>query len=1103
MFPFFKPGQKRRNEDIPVSDGREPKRQASSGSFIEDHNSTSDGYGIKILTQPASDKLPVVDILFVHGLTGHRERTWIYKNGNTEIFWPKDLLPSDVPQARIMVFGYDADVVHFWGRTSQSRIANHANNLLSAMAGCRRGVDVALAASQYSADAHIQQIMLATYAIAFLGTPHFGANLAKWADMLSQLIPPPKTANRNIIETLKPHSEVLADIQTGFHAMLRKETETGKRCIKIVCFHEELPSHTGSLIVEMHSAILPGYESIGIHADHKNMTKYRDRFASGYQSVLQPLLRWMEILTDKPSEEQKECLQSLSYYEMDFRKQAVEDPHESTFRWIWDNLTDFKKWLGCGSGFFWIQGKPGSGKSTLMKYILRKLRSHSTSRIPVIASYFFNNRGSSLAKSAEVEEFKRRKQATRGSAEVHWDLDSLRNMFLVTFTRWSSSKEVVLLIDGLDECEGLPEGYLSILQNIVDGCRSGSRRIKVCISSRPEPILKSTFKNTPGLCLENYTYQDILKYVDSRIEALKSLEEGSELIAKLRTDILEKANGVFLWVRFAMDELHRGLAEGDNIMELRQRLSLIPNDLLRLYEHVLNVIREHHRKQALVMLRIVLCARRPLTPFEFYYAVVFGAEPAFPSQKAMQESEIHVRDEDGIEKRIRSRCRGLLEVINSEDAYREKRRIVQFMHQSVKEFVMSDRVFELLDPGSGPSQIARGHDYLARSCIQYLCISELENMPPELLEYEAIYPLYVSIYTGRNGAQRFMFINYSVHNCMEHCQAAEELGVPQSQQIMRFSESFKQNFHVWRRIKFSIGGSDDVLSMPLAVAANFNIASFVEGKLASGDLDLDMNYALLAASCKRHWKIARLLLEHGADINAHFGLYYTPLYVAVVWGDEHTARWLLEQGADVNAQGENELNGTPLLEAAASGAKHIVRLLLEHGADVNALAGKHGTVLQAVSEEGHLEIVQLLLEHGADVNAQGDVYGTALKAAAYGNHEEVVRLLLEHGADVNAQGDGYPGTALMLAAYENHEEVVRLLLEHGADVDAQAGVHGTALHAASSPGHLEIVQLLLEHGADVNAQTRYCGTALCAASDQKHEKIVRLLLQWGAKETPR
>jgi hypothetical protein len=68
-------------------------------------------------------------IVFVHGLTGNRESTWTH--APSKVCWPEKLLKNDIPEARIMSFGYDADVVHFWSEASQNRVGNHAQDLLS------------------------------------------------------------------------------------------------------------------------------------------------------------------------------------------------------------------------------------------------------------------------------------------------------------------------------------------------------------------------------------------------------------------------------------------------------------------------------------------------------------------------------------------------------------------------------------------------------------------------------------------------------------------------------------------------------------------------------------------------------------------------------------------------------------------------------------------------------------------------------------------------------------------------------------------------------------------------------------------------------------
>ena len=74
-------------------------------------------------------------VVFVHGLTGDREKTWTHQS--TSCLWPEELLPLDLPEARIFTYGYDADVAHFFSAASQSRIGNHAQTLLGSLAQVR------------------------------------------------------------------------------------------------------------------------------------------------------------------------------------------------------------------------------------------------------------------------------------------------------------------------------------------------------------------------------------------------------------------------------------------------------------------------------------------------------------------------------------------------------------------------------------------------------------------------------------------------------------------------------------------------------------------------------------------------------------------------------------------------------------------------------------------------------------------------------------------------------------------------------------------------------------------------------------------------------
>lgn len=95
--------------------------------------------------------------------------------------------------------------------------------------------------SKNSADEHLRNILPCTKGILFLGTPHTGAGLAKWAELMAKSIGFIKQSNSQIIEVLESDSEVLARIQTEFHTMLRARAKHGDQPIDITCFFEELP----------------------------------------------------------------------------------------------------------------------------------------------------------------------------------------------------------------------------------------------------------------------------------------------------------------------------------------------------------------------------------------------------------------------------------------------------------------------------------------------------------------------------------------------------------------------------------------------------------------------------------------------------------------------------------------------------------------------------------------------------------------------------------------------------------------------------------------------------------------------------------------------
>jgi len=224
----------------------------------------------------------------------------------------------------------------------------------------------------------------------------------------------------------------------------------------------------------------------------------------------------------------------------------------------------------------------------------------------------------------------------------------------------------------------------------------------------------------------------------------------------------------------------------------------------------------------------------------------------------------------------------------------------------------------------------------------------------------------------------------------------------------------------------------------------------------------------------------KMLVEHGADVNAS-AQRVTPLLIAAgIPASEDVIRYLLDRGADLRTV--NELGFDAVSVAATAGAAGNLRVLLDAGATASRgakgrrIADRPGTIFDEAANErirkraegitplinaartGCQPCVRLLLEHGADAAARTDAGLTALHHAAFKGALPMVKLLLDSGAPASAADDrGF--TPLMMAANSRSKdpEVVRLLLERGADTQAKDNQGRTAADWAQIGGSREII----------------------------------------------
>ncbi|XP_071150149.1 ankyrin repeat domain-containing protein 50-like [Mytilus edulis] len=248
-------------------------------------------------------------------------------------------------------------------------------------------------------------------------------------------------------------------------------------------------------------------------------------------------------------------------------------------------------------------------------------------------------------------------------------------------------------------------------------------------------------------------------------------------------------------------------------------------------------------------------------------------------------------------------------------------------------------------------------------------------------------------------------------------------------------------------------------------------------------------------------EIARLLLEHGANVNLQDGSGDASLHLAARRGDLGTIRFLLLH-TDIDPDLKNKCSRTAFHITTSRGFEEATRILLEHGANVNLQDEENKTALHGAVLK--IDIVKLLLDHGANVNLQDKCSRTALHIVTADeivkNTEEITGLLLEHGANVNLQ-DKMNRTALHGAVW--NVNIVKLLLDHGATVNVQDRDYQTALSIITGKRKKRNIwpftDRFLEHGAYDNLHDESNGTALnISAMERRNLDILDLLLEHGA-----
>ncbi|KAH8599520.1 ankyrin repeat-containing domain protein [Bisporella sp. PMI_857] len=416
--------------------------------------------GLSVLHDP---EYVVADIIFIHGLQGHPRDTWTcqrssvtepghsretagsphrafknffsrkhkdgskktHKRRTDEVFWPLDFLAKDCANARILTWGYDSKVSHFFnGSSNQSNITAHAKNLLSALRRSRLNcqsrsiifvahslggiiVKDVLRRAASDTDPTILDIYTSMEAVLFLGTPHRGSNKAGLAEVVRKVVSVSgfDTTDQNIRALQVDSTELELIHELFMNLYLQKD-----RHFKVLTF-QEAKGVVGVSYLKLNERVVEPFSSLIateptqiINADHMSMCRFPGRDDEGYQQILgeiQILLSGLQKKIEQAVLEQERALSSskkepsiqttastpYSLNDVERKCVALLTQHtanaaeymsslpirvEGTCQWILSH-SQYRDWSSKRETcILWIIGYPGSGK-ILSAYLLEHL----------------------------------------------------------------------------------------------------------------------------------------------------------------------------------------------------------------------------------------------------------------------------------------------------------------------------------------------------------------------------------------------------------------------------------------------------------------------------------------------------------------------------------------------------------------------------------------------------------------------------------------------------------------------------------------------------------------------------------------------------------
>lgn len=430
------------------------------------------------------------------------------------------------------------------------------------------------------------------------------------------------------------------------------------------------------------------------------------------------------------------CLRSLSFSEMGARESIIEQPAQNTCEWIYKDPL-YCLWSVEPNRLLWIKGKPGSGKSILMKSVCGRRKEAAKETSTLLLNFFFNARGATVEKSpvglyvTMMNDLLRQsrllmceflptflnKETCSESGKVNWHVSEIEAIFHSIISQ-KQSHVIEILIDALDECnEDEVRAVIRKFERSIDMARESGSTIRVCWSSRHYPNIGLLSAHGAELVLDQRNGLDIARYVDIELPA-----RLDPVLPSIRKEVLSRANGVFLWAVLVGKRLLKAIDQGKDKEQLRQVLESIPVKLDDLFDEIFRQAESSKQDQeALICItQWIFCAFRPLALQELHTALY---SQAAKSSWSYRDAAISLEACQRLRRRITDLSGGLFEVVGSPPHLAR----VQVIHESVREFFLGSKGLRLLLTPSREAFVELAHKELAVACFKALLTKDYDS----------------------------------------------------------------------------------------------------------------------------------------------------------------------------------------------------------------------------------------------------------------------------------------------------------------------------------------------------------------------------------------